>query len=44
MILTVGLLALGLALTVAAATVLIAIGRLVEILPARWAREGDEGE
>jgi hypothetical protein len=44
MILTVGLLALGLALTVAAGTVLIAIGRLVDILPSQWAREGDEAE
>jgi hypothetical protein len=44
MILTVGLLVLGLVLAVAAGTVLIAVARLVEILPPQWAREGDEAE
>jgi hypothetical protein len=44
MILTVALLVLGAALTVTAGAVLIAIARLVEILPPLWARERDEGE
>jgi hypothetical protein len=44
MIVTVGLLVLGAALTVVAGSVLVAIARLGEILPPLWVRERNDGE